>query len=142
MTSQKKTFNKSKQKKTTASAQKASASSKQKTPVESFVHSVRASKKVWGIHGHDGWAVCDSALHENIGVIPFWSTKKAAAIHCVEEWNEYQPSAISYDDFLDFWLVELANDSVLFGPNWDAELKGEEVNSVHLEAEFLRQRKS
>lgn len=141
MTSQKKTFNKSNSKKMQISPKKTSASPKQKTPVEKFVHSVRSSKKIWGIHGIDGWAVCDSALFDNIGVIPFWSTKKAAAVHCVEEWAGYTATAIAFDDFLDFWLVELANDGVLFGPDWNAELKGEEVNSVDLEAEFLLHRK-
>lgn len=140
MTSQKKTFNKSNAKKIQVSSKKNAPVTPKKTEVEKFIHSVRASKKIWGIHGVDGWAVCDSALFEDVGVIPFWSTKKAAAIHCVEEWSAYQPTAIAFDDFLDFWLVELANDGVLFGPNWNAELKGEEVKSIDLEAEFLRSR--
>ena len=108
------------------------------TVLEKFTSTVRHSKTVWSIHGSDGWVVCDSILSENKGVIPFWSTEKAAEIHCVEEWKDYKPTPISLDEFIDFWLVELANDGVLFGIEWSDKLKGDEIASHTLEAEFLK----
>lgn len=145
MTSVKKSVSKTNKKKTSASIQKNTAKSKKnkdtvkKTPLEKFVTTVSKSKKIWGVHGNDGWVVCDALLTENKGVIPFWSTKKAAELHCVEEWGDYSATLISLEEFLDFWLVEVAHDGLLFGLEWNRELRGEEIDPVNLEAEFLRQ---
>ena len=135
MTSAKKTHHKKKQNKTS----KSNKTTKKMTFLEKFTTAVHHYQIVWGIHGTDGWVMCDSILSKNKGVIPFWSTEKAAAIHCVEEWKDYKATPISLDEFIDFWLVELANDGVFFGIEWNDKLKGDEIASHILEAEFLKQ---
>ena len=134
MSSMKKKSNKTKQNKKS----RINKITRKITVLEEFTSIVYHSKIVWSIHGSDGWVVCDSILSENKSVIPFWSTEKAAEIHCVEEWKNYKPTPISLDEFIDFWLVELANDGLLFGIEWSDTLKGDEIASHTLEAEFLK----
>ncbi|WP_028305026.1 DUF2750 domain-containing protein [Oceanospirillum maris] len=97
-----------------------------------FIEEIRFNGELWGIESEDGWVVVDSQEFENTDVIPFWSDKEDAAVHCVEEWADYQISKIEVEDFVQEWLPELDADGVLVGANWNAELEGVEVESLQL----------
>ncbi|CZF80985.1 hypothetical protein GCE9029_02324 [Grimontia celer] len=108
-------------------------------PVEHFVDASRQTGAIWGLHCKDGWVICDSAIYEDTDVMPFWSTREAAEIHCVDEWSEFAPVAIPLEEFVDEWLVDLANDAVMLGPDWGDDLSGEEIEPRELAEKFVLQ---
>ncbi|MGF1769780.1 DUF2750 domain-containing protein [Enterovibrio makurazakiensis] len=108
------------------------------TPIEKFVTVSRASGEVWGLQCKDGWVICDSSIYEDTDVMPFWSSRDAAAIHCVDEWEEFAPVAILIPEFLEEWLVDLAKDAVMLGPDWGSDLSGEEIEAAELIARYLQ----
>ncbi|KXF82414.1 DUF2750 domain-containing protein [Enterovibrio coralii] len=107
------------------------------TPVDKFVAASRSSGEIWGLHCKDGWVICDSAIYEETDVMPFWSTREAAAVHCVDEWEDFAPVAIPLEEFIEDWLVDLAHDAVMLGPDWGDDLSGEEVEPNDLVSKFL-----
>ena len=62
--------------------------------------------------------ILDSINFENADVMPVWSSSELAQAHCVDEWHDYVPRAISIGDWLEFWLEDLAEDNVLVGVEW------------------------
>lgn len=109
----------------------------QSTPVEHFVDVSRQSGIIWGLHCKDGWVICDSAIYEKTDVMPFWSSREAAARHCIDEWSEFSPMAIPLKEFVNEWLVDLSNDAVMLGPDWGSDLCGEEVEPFDLMQRYL-----
>lgn len=103
-----------------------------------FISTILEKKQLWGIATQENWVVCDSIFNDSFEVIPFWSSKEGAALHCVDEWQNHQPRLIELDNFIDFWLVELANDNVLIGPDWNQTLQGEEVTALDIEKKLLQ----
>ncbi|MEZ8143800.1 DUF2750 domain-containing protein [Enterovibrio sp. FF113] len=108
------------------------------TPVERFVANSRHHGEVWGLQCKTGWVICDSSIYEDTDVMPFWSSRDAAAIHCVDEWEDFAPMAITIPEFVDEWLVDLAKDAVMLGPDWGADLCGEEVEAAEMVARYLQ----
>ncbi|WP_407334318.1 DUF2750 domain-containing protein [Enterovibrio sp. 27052020O] len=108
------------------------------TPVEQFVATSRSRGEVWGLQCKDGWVICDSTIYEETDVMPFWSSREAAAIHCVDEWEDFSPVSISISEFIDEWLVDLAQDAVMLGPDWGTDLCGEEVEAADMVARYLQ----
>lgn len=92
-----------------------------------FVSQSQAENRVWGLRNEEGWLACDSAEFENCEVMPFWSSKEDADIHNVEEWADFEVIEIPLDIFVEDWLITLAEDGVLVGTNWNAELDGKEM---------------
>lgn len=100
--------------------------------VDNFVAASSATGVIWGLHCDDGWVICDSAIYEETDVMPFWSSQEAAALHCIDQWADFEPVAITLDEFVERWLVDLADDAVMLGPDWGADLSGEEVEPSDL----------
>lgn len=99
---------------------------------DSFIDDVLDSEIIWGLSNSDGWALCDSNDFEGREVIPFWSSEKQALIACEDDWSDYQPTPIRFDEFIDAWLHGMHEDEVLVGINWDEELIGPEVEPLIL----------
>jgi|SRR5690554_1295009 len=91
---------------------------------------------VWGLEGPDGWALCDSEKRDDIDVMPLWSLRELAALHCIDEWQSYQPLPIALDELLEDWLPGMHEDVTLVGINWNEQLEGEEWEPLDLLAEF------
>ena len=102
-----------------------------------FVQEVRTSGLVWGLRSDNGWAVCESNEYEDTDVYVFWSSEPEAAYHCSDDWSGYTPASLELDDFIDTWLAGMAEDGVLVGTNWDADLMGLEVEPSDLAEELL-----
>ncbi len=102
--------------------------------LKQFAERVRAEGKVWGLKGEDGWAVCSSIEFEDTDVYPFFSSESAARQLCSGEWDIYTPTSIPLEDFLADWLPGMHEDNAMVGPDWDAELEGEEVEPADLAA--------
>jgi hypothetical protein len=83
-------------------------------------------------HPGGGWATCPSNEYENTNIYVFWSDEAYARRHCKEEWEDYVPTAITLDSFVDNWLKGMHNDGFLVGTNWDANLFGKEVEPIEI----------
>ncbi len=108
--------------------------------MKQFVKIVRKSKRVWGLEDADGWSLCESSYYDDVEVMPFWSDKAAAQAHCVDEWVEFEAAYIEVDEFLETWLMGMAQDDVLVGLDWGGELTGAEVRPEDLEQALLGER--
>ncbi|MEP1446090.1 MAG: DUF2750 domain-containing protein [Paraglaciecola sp.] len=85
-----------------------------------FMAQVQSTQILWALQDQssEGWVVLDSSNFENADVMPLWSSKELATSHCVDEWQQYTPEAISIADWLEFWVEDLAQDNVLVGVEW------------------------
>ena len=97
-----------------------------------FIEEVRESGQVWGLRYGENWVVCRSAEFEDADVMPLWSAEGDARLHCVDEWADYEPEVIELEEFLDIWINDLDEDDVLVGPNWNADLEGQELEPIEL----------
>ncbi len=97
-----------------------------------FIEEVRESGQVWGLRYGEDWVVCRSAEFEDADVMPLWSAEGDARLHCVDEWEDYEPEVIELEEFLDIWINDLDEDDVLVGPNWNADLEGQELEPIEL----------
>ena len=92
---------------------------------------------IWGLRdAEDNWALVESALNKDIGVIPFWSNEELARQLCSEQWAIYKPVAIAIEEFLDDWLTGMHEDVMRVGINWNTELEGQEIEPLDLLEEF------
>lgn len=103
-----------------------------------FIAEVKELGQLWGLQYGEEWVICDSTEFEDTDVLPLWSSETYARAHCVEEWQDYHPAAISLDDFFDEWVNDLHEDGVMIGTNWNAELEGQEVDPIELAKELAR----
>lgn len=85
-----------------------------------FLVQVKASQTLWALQerSSEGWVVLDSINFEDTDVMPLWSSAELAQKHCIDEWQDYTPVAISVADWLEFWVEDLASDNVMVGVNW------------------------
>ncbi len=104
-----------------------------------FIENVTASKVVWGLKNKNGWANSHAANSEDITVIPFWSDKAYAKAGARDEWKSYLPVLIPLADFLESWCVEMAEEGLLMGINWDANMHGKESDALQVALDILNQ---
>jgi hypothetical protein len=90
------------------------------TPPADFMAQVQATQKIWALQDEttEDWVILDSINFENADVMPVWSSIELAKSHCIDEWQDYVPMAISLADWLEFWVEDLAQDSVMIGVEW------------------------
>jgi len=99
---------------------------------ERFIARVLESGEVWGLHGDDGWAYCESSDYEDTDVLVFWSDRADAQQHVQGEWKKHKPTAIPLEEFIDNWLQGMHDDRALVGPNWDADFCGLEIEPLEI----------
>ncbi len=102
--------------------------------LSAFASELASKAEVWGLMDGNGWALCPSIEFEETEVLPFFSSKEAAALLCSGEWEIYRPESISLESFLDEWLPGIHEDSAMVGLNWNADLEGAEVEPADLAA--------
>jgi hypothetical protein len=105
--------------------------------LELFIAQSKSENKVWGLRNDEGWLACDSSEFEECEVMPFWSSRDDAQLHNVEEWSDFEVVEIPLDIFVEDWMITLAEDGVLIGTNWNAELEGKEVEPEALAKLYL-----
>ena len=90
------------------------------TTLKSFLNQVKDTQKIWALQDKNSqdWVVLDSVNFENTEVMPLWSTEALAKSHCVQEWADYVPAAISVAEWMEFWFEDLLEDGVIIGLNW------------------------
>jgi len=102
-----------------------------------FITETKKNQLVWGLRNEEGWLSCDSTEFENSEVMPFWSSKEDAEVHNVEEWSDFTVLDIPLDIFVEDWLLTLAEDGVLVGPNWNNQLEGKEIEPQEIAKLYL-----
>ncbi|WP_184546102.1 DUF2750 domain-containing protein [Mucilaginibacter sp. FT3.2] len=107
-----------------------------------FIERAAASKSVWGLKSKTGWANANSNDDEEISVIPFWSDRALAKACARDDWNRYLPVEILLAEFLESWCVEMADENVLVGANWDARMLGKEIPALEVALDILNQLKA
>lgn len=106
-----------------------------------FVAKVAAAKIVWGLQNKKGWANSHAADDEDTTVVPFWSERAYAKACAKDAWRDYAATEIPLVDFLESWCLGMADDDLLAGINWDANMLGKEVNPLQLAVDILEQLK-
>ena len=91
--------------------------------LQSFLKQVKDTQALWALQdkNSEDWVVLDSINFENTEVMPLWSTQELATSHCVEEWADYIPVAITVADWMEFWVEDLLEDGVIIGLNWQED---------------------
>lgn len=107
-----------------------------------FIEKVAASKLVWALKDKKGWANSTSVHDEEISVIPFWSERALAKSSAKGEWRDYTATEIPLPDFLENWCLEMADENILAGINWDISMFGKEVDALRLALDILTQLKA
>jgi len=108
----------------------------------SFIERVAASKLVWGLKNKKGWANSESNDDEEIAIIPFWSDRAYAKACAKDDWRDYAATEIPLSEFLESWCIGMADENVLAGINWDANMFGKEVDALQLALDILNRLKS
>ena len=85
-----------------------------------FMAQIKNTHALWALQDKtsDGWVILDSINFEDTDVMPLWSNAQLAKEHCVDEWEDYVPKAISVSDWLEFQVEDLAEDNVVIGIEW------------------------
>jgi hypothetical protein len=107
-----------------------------------FIEQAVASKSVWGLKSKTGWANSNSQSDDNVSVIPFWSDRISAKGCARDDWKRYLPVEILLADFLENWCVEMADEEVLAGVNWNANMLGKESQALEVALDILTQLKA
>ena len=102
-----------------------------------FIEKTAASKLVWGLYHKQGWANSHSADNEELDVVPFWSDRALAKICAKDDWRSYTPTQIPLAEFLESWCMEMAENEILLGVNWDAQMIGSENNALTVALDIL-----
>jgi len=101
-----------------------------------FIAEALATGCVWGLENSDGWALCPANSSREADVMPLWSQPEFAQAHQADEWKDYQVVPIALEELLDEWLPGMHDDVLLVGPNWNADLEGDEVEPLDLLEDF------
>jgi hypothetical protein len=79
---------------------------------ENFIKLVADWQEVWGLY-QDGWAL--AADDNGVAVFPLWPAKEHAVACAKDEWEGFEPRAISLDDLMNALLPKLDVDKMLPG---------------------------
>ena len=95
-----------------------------------------ASGMVWVLEQDGGFAICPSEQSDDVDVMPFWSNKDFAQVHCIDEWKSYEPIALDINEFLEDWIDGMHEDLILVGINWNKNFEGIEIEPLDLAEDF------
>lgn len=101
--------------------------------LEQFVNDALETRKIWVLEDEEGLALYQSDHYKDVIVMLFWSSRDQAQAHCIEDWEGYQPIEVNLDDFLENWVMGLAEDGYLVGTDWGLDLDGPELLPENLE---------
>lgn len=118
-----------------------------KLNMETFVKAVCKSKLVYGLESEEGFAVLDSMDYDDdngepVEVICFWSDEALAAASAKEAWANYQVIEIPLAEFMENWCIEMNNDGLLAGIDFNEDLNGSELEPLELALELVKELKS
>jgi len=106
-----------------------------------FIEQAAAAEPVWGLKDKRGFANSTSAEDEDVSVVPFWSDKASAKACARDDWKGFLPISVSIAEFLESWCMEMFENGMLVGVNWDANMNGKEATAISLALAILNQLK-
>ena len=111
--------------------------------IESFVKAVCKSKIVYGLESEEGFAISGSLDYDDengepVEVICFWSEEALAASCIKEDWANYQVVEIPLAEFMENWCIEMNNDGLLAGIDFDEDVSGLEIEPLELALELIK----
>jgi hypothetical protein len=114
---------------------------------DKFISEVCKTEIVWALEKEDGFATSTSLNYEDdndepVEVLCFWSEKELADSCAKDDWNDYKPVEIPLNDFIENWCIGMANDLIMAGTNFDADLFGHEIDPLELIIELSEELKN
>ncbi len=114
---------------------------------DSFVKALCQSRIVYALESEEGFAVSNSLDYDDengepVEVMCFWSDEALAASCTKEGWANYQVVEIPLAEFMEHWCIEMNNDGLLAGIDFDGELSGPEMEPLELAMGLIKELKS
>lgn len=97
-----------------------------------FIAKVIDTQAVFVLAADEGVASAASSDDDNAVVLMFWSEAGAAERVRQAGFEDFDVDRIELFDFLHRWLPGMAEDAVLVGVNWDADLLGTQGDALEL----------
>jgi hypothetical protein len=118
-----------------------------KLKLDTFVKTICKSKILYGLESEEGFAISGSVDYDDengepVEVICFWSEEALAAACTKEDWANYQVVEIPLAEFMENWCIEMNNDGLLAGIDFDENLSGLEIEPLDLVMELIKELKS
>lgn len=106
-----------------------------------FIHNICMNNEVWALKNKEGIALSTSCEYVNTNNEPlvlmcFWSENQKATLCAQEDWHDYTPFRIPLDDFIELYCLDLANEGMLIGTEFDQHMKGHEIDPLDLVLEI------
>lgn len=114
--------------------------------LDAFVKTICKSKIVYGLESEEGFAISGSVDYDDengepVEVICFWSDEAAAAACVKEDWADYQVVEIPLAEFMENWCIEMNNDGLLAGVDFEEDLSGLEIEPLELVMALIKELK-
>ncbi|WP_454045537.1 DUF2750 domain-containing protein [Chryseobacterium sp. Marseille-Q8038] len=112
-----------------------------------FIRKISETEVVFALKDDKGYATSYSneAEYEDgeeVQIICFWSDA-ARAKSCIEnEWNQYEPSPVPLNEFVENWCLGMNSDGLLVGTNFDSNLLGYEAEPLELILDIIEELKA
>lgn len=102
-----------------------------------FLKQACERKLVYTLESEDGFVTSDSEDLEDeegepVQVVFFWSDKDQACACIKNSWADYRVSELLLADFMETWCLELNNEGMLVGLDFDWERPGAEAEPLEL----------
>lgn len=102
-----------------------------------FVNEIIKTETVFCLEDKNGIAFSESVLFQDdngqgVPVICFWATHTLAKESCVDAWANYTINEMCLTTFIEDWLVQIYNDSLIVGLNFNKEMLGLECDPLDL----------
>ncbi|MDB2439305.1 DUF2750 domain-containing protein [Hellea sp.] len=94
-----------------------------------FIKQVVDYEKVWGLY-FDGWAT--SADNQEQKLIPVWPRREYALLHASDEWEGFEPKAISVNEFINTFIPELVKSNYGLSVFYVADVGGVDIEITQL----------
>lgn len=113
---------------------------------QKFIEEAIARETVFVLEDKNGTAYCESLFFrtdagEAVPVVCFWSSRPLAESAATESWAHYKINEMCLATFIEDWLVQLYNDSLIAGVNFDRNMEGTECDPLDLIADLVSELK-
>ena len=114
------------------------------TRYNEFISEAVETGKVWMLDNGEGVSVSTSNEFfdeegEEVGVVLFWSKQAYAKTVAIEDWADYKPVAVDLDVFLEFSVIQVSNEDMLMGINWNPNMMGKEAHPIEIALEIINE---
>ena len=102
--------------------------------MDKFIDEIIKKERVFFIELKNELAVSQSLLfqinEEPVPVVCFWSTKQQALECCIDVWEDYKIQEICLSTFIEDYLVNIYNESLIVGIDFNKKMEGIEADPL------------